>query len=438
MDFPYFEFPLIGNRWLIALMAIGHVVVNHSAAIGGSLMVVMAERRGLRTGDARWGAFAKQLAFAFFILTTTVGALSGVGIWFTVMVSQPSGLVALLRIFFWAWFVEWGVFLAEVAMVLAYFLSWDAFADREKHLKLGWAYVAASFTTMAIVTGILGAMLTPGAWLVDRGFWGAFFNPTYLPQLVLRSGLALALAAALTMALARRLADRELLPEIDRWASRALLAAAPLLAIGGAWYLAVLPGRVAELVPTALMTTRFAAWAQHTTAGAAAMVVVLALAGAIGSRKRHAWPLPAVLALFIALVGTLGTFERVREFVRKPWLIPGYMYANGIREADVPMLNRDGVLAHARWAGIKSVPLNGDKRPAGRAVYQLQCAACHTLEGPNGLGPKVGGKPVASVETFIGVQHQIHPFMPPFVGTPAEKRALAEYLADLRAVEAPK
>jgi hypothetical protein len=142
--------------------------------------------------------------------------------------------------------------------------------------------------------------------------------------------------------------------------------------------------------------------------------------------------LPALLALFVALVGTLGTFERVREFVRKPWIIPGYMYSNGIREADVPLLNREGVLKHARWSTEREVPRTGDKRAAGRAVYELECASCHTLEGLNGLGPKVGGKPVASIEAFIGVQHQVHPFMPPFVGTPAEKAALAEYLASLR------
>lgn len=431
MDFPYFEFPLIGNRWLIALVASLHVVINHSAAIGGSLVVVLAERRGLRTGDARWDALAHRLAFAFFVLTTTLGALTGVGIWFTVMVSQPAGLAALLRIFFWAWFVEWGVFVAEVGMVLAYFLSWHGFKDRERHLRLGWAYVAASFATMAIVTGILGAMLTPGQWLEDRGFWGAFFNPSYLPQLVLRSGLALALAAALTQLLGRKLAAPDLRGELDAFCARFHLAAAPLVAVGGIWYLAALPGHVKDLIPAALLTTRYAAWAQHAWAWQAVVCLALAGLGVWGLKRTRPWPVPLVLALFVGLVGTLGAFERVREFVRKPYIIPGYMYANGIAVARVPALNRDGVLAHARWAPEKAV-VPGRERQAGRAVYELECAACHTLEGPNGLGPKVGGMHPQAIAGFIGAQHQVHPFMPPFVGTEAEKRALAEYLASLR------
>ncbi len=432
MDFPYFEFPLIGNRWLIALIASLHVVINHSAAIGGSLVVVLAERRGLLTGDARWDRLAYKLAFAFFILTTTLGALTGVGIWFSVMVSQPAGLAALLRIFFWAWFLEWIVFVVEVAMVLAYFLSWHAFTDRRKHLALGWAYVGTSFLTMVIVTGILGAMLTPGQWLVDRGFWGAFFNPTYLPQLILRSGLALALAAALAQLLGRWFATPDLRAELDRFCARFHLAAVPLLAVGGLWYLAVLPEQVKRLIPAALLTTRYAAWAQHAWLWQVATCLALAGLGVWGLRRTRPWPAPLVLAVFIGLVGTLGAFERVREFVRKPYIIPGYMYANGIRVADVPMLARDGVLKHARWAGEPAV-VPGRERQAGRAVYELQCAACHTLEGPNGLGPKVGGMPQAAIAGFIGVQHQVHPFMPPFVGTEAEKLALADYLASLRA-----
>ena len=431
MDFPYFEFPLIGNRWLIALIATAHVVINHSAAIGGSLVVVLAERRGLLAGDRRWDELAYKLAFAFFILTTTFGALTGVGIWFSVMVSQPAGLADLLRIFFWAWFTEWVVFVAEVGMVLAYFLSWHAFSDRRRHLQLGWAYCATSFLTMVIVTGILGAMLTPGQWLVDRGFWGAFFNPTYLPQLVLRTGLALALAASLAQLLGRWLAEPSLRAELDRFCARFYLAAVPFMAVGGLWYLAVLPAHVKGLIPAALVTTRFAAWAQHAWSWQVATCLVLAALGVWGLRRARPWPGPLVLAVFVGLVGTLGAFERVREFVRKPYIIPGHMYANGIRLADVPTYARDGVLAHARWASERSV-VPGREKQAGRAVYELQCASCHTLEGPNGLGPKVGGKAPSAIAGFIGMQHQVHPFMPPFVGTEAEKQALAEYLGSLR------
>ncbi|MEB3223584.1 MAG: cytochrome c [Candidatus Sericytochromatia bacterium] len=428
MDFPYYELPVVGNRVLIAVIATLHVLVNHSAAIGGSLLVVLAERHALRTGDADWERLARRLAFAFFLATTTVGALSGVGIWFSAMVSAPQGIAALLRIFFWAWFVEWFVFLAEVGMVLAYFLSWDAFCDRRRHLQLGWAYVGTSYVTLLVIVGILGAMLTPGAWVSDRGFWSAFFNPTYLPQVLLRTGLALALAAALGATLAPWLAPASTRVAFGQLCARFCLAAAPLMALGGAWYLAVLPDHVKAQLPAAAATLAFAQWADRAAAVHLALWVGLLVLGLWGLRRTRPWPVPLALGVGLSLTLALGHFERVREFARKPYLIPGYMYANGLRVADVPRLDREGLLPHTRWQAVRAV-VPGQESEAGQALFRLQCATCHTLRGPNALVPRVAGWPARQIDEFVGVQHRVHPFMPPFVGTAAERRALAEFLA---------
>ncbi|MEB3329360.1 MAG: c-type cytochrome [Candidatus Sericytochromatia bacterium] len=428
MDFPYFELPWLGNRSLIAAVATLHVLVNHSAAIGGSLLVVLAERHGLCSGDEAWERLARRLAFTFFLLTTTVGALSGVGIWFTAMVTAPQGIAAMLRIFFWAWFLEWFVFLAEVGMVLAYFLSWDAFRDRRRHLQLGWAYVGTSYLTLLVIVGILGAMLTPGAWVSDRSFWSAFFNPTYAPQVLVRTGLALALAAALGLTLAPWLAPPATRVAFGRLCARFFVAAAPLMALGGAWYLAVLPAHVKAQLPTAAATLAFSRWADQAAAVHLGVWVGLLALGVWGLRRARPWPLPLALATGVVLTLALGHFERVREFSRKPYLIPGYMYANGLRVADGPRLAREGMLPHTRWQGVKGVEA-GREREAGRALFRLQCATCHTLQGPNALAPRVAGWTPAQVDSFVRVQHQVHPFMPPFLGTPAERRALAEFLA---------
>jgi mono/diheme cytochrome c family protein len=428
MDFPYYELPVVGNRALIAAVATLHVLVNHSAAIGGSLLVVLAERQGLRSGDPDWEHLARRLAFVFFLLTTTVGALSGVGIWFSAMISAPQGIAAMLRIFFWAWFVEWFVFLAEVGMVLAYFLSWDAFRDRRRHLQLGWAYVGTSYLTLLIIVGILGAMLTPGAWVTDRSFWGAFFNPTYVPQVLVRTGLALGLAAALGLTLAPWLAPPSTRAAFGRLCSRFLLAAAPLLAVGGSWYLAVLPAHVRAQLPTAAATLAFAQWAERAAAMHLVVWVGLLALGLWGVRRSRPWPLPLAVTAGLALTLSMGHFERVREFARKPFLIPGYMYANGLRVADAARFEREGILAHTRWQGVQAVA-PGREREAGQALFRLQCATCHTLQGPNALVPKVAGWSPAQVDGFVKVQHQVHPFMPPFLGTDAERRALAEFLA---------
>jgi hypothetical protein len=270
---------------------------------------------------------------------------------------------------------------------------------------------------MVIITGVLGFMLTPGAWHGDHTLASGFFNPTYLPQLVLRSGLALGLSAAMALVLARWLAPPDFQAEASRFLGRFFYAAVPLIARGGLGYLAVLPEAVRGLVPTALVGTRLVPYVQ------ASYVVnalgCLALLGLGWWARRRALPVAGRVAALVAVVALLGQFERVREFARKPYMIPGYMYANGLREADRAAYDRDGVLAHARYA-------QGD---AGQAVFRLECAACHTLGGMNDPTVHLKGEPAAAIDPFIGSLHEIHPFMPPFMGTAQERRALAEFLA---------
>ncbi|NJL24352.1 MAG: cytochrome c, partial [Calothrix sp. SM1_5_4] len=81
MDFPLFHLDLMGNRLLIAIIATLHVVISHSLGVGGMAIVAWMERKGLTDPD--WDAFAKRTLFSFFVVTTTVGALTGVGIWFS-------------------------------------------------------------------------------------------------------------------------------------------------------------------------------------------------------------------------------------------------------------------------------------------------------------------------------------------------------------------
>ncbi len=120
MDFPIFQLPLLGNRLLIAIVGVVHVLISHGCAIGGSLVVVWLEYRFIKTGDGRWNDLAYRILRILIILTTTLGALSGVGIWFTTAVVSPQGIGSLLRTFFWAWAIEWVIFVIELLLFLSY------------------------------------------------------------------------------------------------------------------------------------------------------------------------------------------------------------------------------------------------------------------------------------------------------------------------------
>jgi cytochrome c553 len=147
--------------------------------------------------------------------------------------------------------------------------------------------------------------------------------------------------------------------------------------------------------------------------------------------------MPFLLSLML-----LGYFERVREFIRKPYVIPGYMYSNTFRVEDYPLLRRDGVLAHSTY-GVPRGFTPDLKVAAGRDVFALTCTRCHTTAGVNGVVAKFerllgrGSWDEAAIANYVGNMHGARPFMPPFPGSDAELSALAAYVAQLRANPEP-
>jgi mono/diheme cytochrome c family protein len=88
---------------------------------------------------------------------------------------------------------------------------------------------------------------------------------------------------------------------------------------------------------------------------------------------------PATAAvLAIAAFSFFGAYERLREGVRKPFLIHSHLFSNGLRVAEIAEVNQRGVLAVAGWAGHAAAR---DPADTGRQVFRAQCASCHTLDG---------------------------------------------------------
>ncbi|HEY9250759.1 MAG TPA: hypothetical protein VIO38_16580 [Rariglobus sp.] len=120
MDFPISPLDLLGNRMLIAITAIIHVLINHPPAVGAYPLITLLEWRGLRKGEPAWDKLAYRIVFIVFIITTTAGALTGVGIWLTTSLVAPFAIGSMLRVFFWGWFTEWLVFISAVGLIMAY------------------------------------------------------------------------------------------------------------------------------------------------------------------------------------------------------------------------------------------------------------------------------------------------------------------------------
>lgn len=442
MDLPLFNAAFLGNRMMVAIIGIVHVWINHAFAVGMAPLIVSIEWWAWRNQRPEWDELARRILSVAFIVTTTAGALTGVGIWLVTSVVNPYAIGSLLRVFFWAWFTEWIVFVTEVVLILIYFLTWTRMTgDRKRaHIRIGIGLAVASWATMAIIVAILGFMMNPGNWLDRASLLVGFTNPIYLPQLLFRTPAALALAGSIALGLTTvftRPGTPLRAQAVRVFSGWILFWLVPTLA-GGLVYYEAVPAAMRTSVPVAFATQAFAPQFRlfaMAAAGLLAAAAAAALAGLVRPLRVNAaaWVVPLV-----AFTVAIGYFERTREFVRKPYVIGYYMFANGVRVDDVPYLLKSGVLANAAWASHASVTA-GNQVAAGRDVFVLLCNRCHTEFGVNAITrrlarlypPPAAWDPVA-VEAFLKSIHGARPYMPPFVGSPPERAALAAYLVSLQ------
>ena len=347
MDYPLFLVPHIGGSWLIGGIAIFHVIIAHFA-IGGGLLTVATEQLGATRENALWLAFARKHAVFLVLLSSVLGALSGVGIWFTVGLVHPAAMASLIRNFVWGWAIEWVFFVVEIGCGPARTWGRGTGCPGGRTCAIGWIYFVAAYLSLVVINGIVTFMLTPGRLASRPAPSGtAFFNPTYWPSLVLRTGIALMLAGAYGWLVATRLAR-------ERRAGRAgpvpvRLGSRRRGRCRGGLRLVVgeHPGGGAR---TDLPCRRVCCASTHVL-GLVALGLLAVLLVIVGFLAPRAFGVTAAI-LAIVLTGTyFGAYERVREGARKPYVIHGYMYSNGVRVDEVDRLNREGILTQGPMGG---------------------------------------------------------------------------------------
>ncbi len=424
MNYPVWEIPQLGGGMLIGMVAIFHVFISHFA-VGGGLFLVLTERKAYRERNDVLLAYVKSHSKFFALLTLVFGALSGVGIWFSIGLVSPPGTSALIHLFVWGWAAEWVFFLVEITAALLYYTTWDRL-DRRTHEAIGWIYALSAWMSLVIINGILSFMLTPGGWLEDGSILSAFFNPSYLPSLIIRTLVCLALAGLYAMGTASLLKQQDLRENLIRYSARWLMPAFLLLPFAGAWYVASIPPLARQIsMGGAAAVTLFAV-------GSVAFSILLFVFAYLLAYRHPRGFSPALAALFLVLgLMTTGVTEWVREAVRKPYLIYGYMYSNGMRAKDLQaMPTGESLLAASKWSHLKTVP-SGQEPAAGHEVFRIQCAACHTLRGYNGIALLVDGWDEDLLADQIQHLDMLKGFMPPFKGSNPERLALAKYLFNL-------
>jgi len=487
MNYPVWDVPIFGSGLVIALIAIFHVFISHFA-IGGGFYLPITEMIARRKGRADWLAVLKKHAKFFLILTGIFGAVTGVGIWFAIGLANPEATSTLIHYWVFAWGIEWVVFIVELSSIAAYYYLWGRISD-SLHLKLGWLYAVTAWLSLFLINGILTFMLTPGrAWLeaIAAGthqetfvFWAAFFNPTFWPSLFVRTLICLSQAGVFALVTAS-LIDGEKQPELKTemvlWARRWLLPTFLLLPVGLFWYLSNVPPAHRALLELGASTigqglftilTRLAlVLALSAVATVATVYLFTSARNALGFR------LGGALAVAALAYTTIGSTEMLREMLRKPYVIAGHMFSNGVRTSEVARFNKEGYLARSqwvspeertKWAVADAILTTAQERAnwavevreknpllwqavtaRGELMFRGQCMACHTLDGYRPMRVFLKGRDRKSVANLVNILHgypensPYRPFMPPLVGTQPEIEALTDYLAALVAEKPAK
>ena len=151
-------------------------------------------------------------------------------------------------------------------------------------------------------------------------------------------------------------------------------------------------------------------------------------------------------SLVVALValGAMGSFEFVREAIRKPFVISNYLYANSLYVTQIPgdggfsidEVNVAGILKSAKWIDNREL-MPGNQIPIGAEIFRIECQSCHTVDAYRGLKHYIALRQWDrdKIQAMIGDLQLMHNgVMPPFAGTDAERAALAAFLTSVQPI----
>jgi len=437
MNYPVWEVAF-GAGLLIALVAILHVFVSHFA-VGGGLFLVVTERKARRNNDSALLGWLKAHTKFFVLVTVVFGAISGVGIWFTIGLISPTATSNLIHVYVWGWAIEWVFFFVEITAALLYLYGWDKLEGR-LHEWYGWIYFIAAFASMVVINGIITFMLTSGSWVENHQFWKGFFNPTCFPSLAFRFAIALALAGIYALITASVQKDAVLKARLVRWSAWWIVPGLAVLPALGWWYIHWIPAEVWSSARGAMPTaTHFALFAVILLG----LTFALALLALLRPGRMH-----LAFSLLVALValGAMGSFEFVREAIRKPYVISKYLYANSLYAAKIPgdggfsvdEVNAAGILKSAKWISNRELT-KSDEAAAGREIFRVECESCHTTDAYRGVQHYLALRQwdQNKIQAMLGgIEFMHNGVMPPFAGTDAERAALAVYLSAVQPVSA--
>ena len=190
MHYPWWYVPGMTAPMLIAFIAVVHVIVSHYA-VGGGILIALENQFAIKTKDKAYRDYWYKHTRFFVLLTVAFGAITGVGIWWTIALASPLATEKLIRTFVFGWAIEWVFFIVEITAAFIAYYFWTKLPEK-KHIIITWIYAIAAWISLVLITGITAFMLDSRGlfpnWSETGNFWHAFFNMQFLPQTIARTG----------------------------------------------------------------------------------------------------------------------------------------------------------------------------------------------------------------------------------------------------------
>lgn len=433
MEYPFWFVPGIGKGLIIGVISVLHVFIAQFAVGGGVYLAWMESRATAKYNSPELLLWLEKHTRFFLLLTMVFGGISGVAIWFAMTVVSPAGTYMLVSNFVFVWAAEWTFFLIEIIALLFYYYTYPLRREGRfnpgLHIRIGWLYAFAGFMSLFLINGVITYMLTPGQSLETRNLVHAFFNPTFWPSLVFRFALCLMLAGMFALFTASRIKDEKVKRSVIRsaslWVGLPLL---PMLASTVWYYFALPPDRQAAMLRRTHDIYPFMqafGW----------VFPVIFIGGILAFVRAERLRVPLAVAILCTGLALVGSFEWIRETGRRPWLVPGILYSNGMSVREGEVMQRRGINAVSGWSRLLSdcEASRGSRVSRGELIFEQQCGSCHGINGPRlDILPLLERYSPAGVKAQLAGQGKRLAYMPPFCGNDADADSLAGYLNSLR------
>jgi cytochrome bd ubiquinol oxidase subunit I len=216
------EIPGIGKEVVIAVLAQSHIF--HAAFIGGILLIAStSEYLAVLTKQPKYDRFAKGAAIIT-VLIFAVGSSIAITFVLALITLYPVFWSYVQNILFWALFAEAFMFVGEIILIYAWYVSWDKLAYRKKlHVVIGFMAAMLVVAQITFINVVGSYLLTPSLASADN-VAATYLNPTFLPLNMHRfvgnisfAGFLVAGAAGLLYLRSTRVGDREFYDWMGHW-----------------------------------------------------------------------------------------------------------------------------------------------------------------------------------------------------------------------------